>query len=158
MKNHRAQLPPLPPLHALQQYPNTGCLTIDPHRYPHKTRSVCYHRLCVAPKTTATLNLNTSETGQKRIKHHHTVSADYKERKPTHGNRRQHPMRASNGTPAQTYETTFSTKPALIAFTATQTRRTCPFGSLIFTRCRFGLKMRGHFFVTCVPIPPLFFD
>ncbi len=56
------------------------------------------------------------------------------------------------------YETTFSTKPALIAFTATQTRRTCPFGSLIFTRCRFGLKMRGHFFVTCVPIPPLFFD
>jgi hypothetical protein len=50
------------------------------------------------------------------------------------------------------------TKPALIAFTETQTRFVPPLAVLIRIRWRLGRNLRFVMLVTCVPMPPLFFD
>ena len=44
-----------------------------------------------------------------------------------------------------------------MALAATRTYFTVPFSSMIFTRCRFGAKIRLLTLVTCRPIPPSFF-
>lgn len=48
--------------------------------------------------------------------------------------------------------------PALIALTDTKIRFVAPLGRRTFTFWRFGLNQRLVIAVTCVPMPPLFFD
>ena len=53
---------------------------------------------------------------------------------------------------------TFSTRPALMALTETHTRLVPPLAVLMRIRWRFGRNLRFVILVTCVPMPPLFFD
>jgi hypothetical protein len=52
----------------------------------------------------------------------------------------------------------FSTSPALMALTETQTRFVPPLAVLMRMRWRFGRNLRFVMLVTCVPMPPLFLD
>lgn len=45
-----------------------------------------------------------------------------------------------------------------MAFTDTQTRLVPPLAVRIRMRWRLGRNLRGVMLVTCVPMPPLFFD